>query len=88
MTMSHPGEYPHLSRIGRSGVEFNETATEITIFDRRGHLVWKKQRSESLQPIRWEGLDLHGEHVNIGGYTCKIVYPDGRVVYIPFVFMR
>jgi flagellar hook assembly protein FlgD len=70
------------------GCKFTGTEIEITILDRRGHVLWKKKREESLGPIQWDGRDLHGELVHVGHYTCKIVYSDLKTVYAPFVFLK
>lgn len=68
--------------------KFTGTEIEISIFDRRGHVLWRKKRGESLGPIQWDGCDLHGEPVHVGHYTCKIVYADLKTVYVPFVFLK
>ena len=75
-------------RFGTSGLEFDPTATEVAILDRSGHAVWKKTKGEALSPIRWNGDDLAGQMVQTGDYICKIVYPDEKIAYLPFVFMN
>jgi len=56
--------------------------------DRSGHAVWKKSKGEVPSPIRWNGDDLAGQTVQTGDYICKIVYPDDKIAYLPFVFMK
>jgi len=75
-------------RFGNAGLEFDPTATEVAILDRSGHAVWKKSKGEVPSPIRWNGDDLAGQTVQTGDYICKIVYPDEKVAYLPFVFMK
>jgi hypothetical protein len=69
--------------------EFSPTASEITILDRRGQIVWRQRRADEVTPICWRGMDLHGTHVSVGSYTCKIMYSNNpQAVYLPFVFMH
>jgi len=75
-------------RFGNAGLEFDANATEVAILDRAGHAVWKKSKGEAPAPIRWNGDDLAGQTVQTGDYICKIVYPDDKVAYLPFVFMK
>ncbi len=78
----------HFHRKSAREYEFSVAAFEITILDRRGQIVWRQRRSEEDAPIRWLGMDLYGTSVNVGSYTCKIVYsPKTPAVYLPFVFM-
>ena len=78
----------HFTRYGAVGLEFNRQAVEILLLDRRGRVVWQKQRAEPLEILRWEGLDLHGDPVTVGTYTCKISYLGKPPLYLPFVFIR
>ena len=64
------------------------TATEVAILDRSGRAVWKKSKGEVPSPIRWNGSDFQGQMVQTGDYICKIVYPDDKIAYLPFVFMK
>jgi len=75
-------------RLGASGVEFDPTATEVAILDRSGRAIWKKSKGDEVSPIRWNGSDFQGQMVQTGDYICKIVYPDEKVAYLPFVFMK
>ena len=75
-------------RFGNTGLEFDPTATEVAILNRSGQAIWKKSRGEAPSPIRWNGDDLAGQMVQTGDYICKIVYPDDKVAYLPFVFMK
>jgi len=75
-------------RFGNAGLEFDPTATEVAILDRSGRAIWKKSKGEAPSPIRWNGDDLAGQTVQTGDYICKIVYPDEKVAYLPFVFMK
>jgi hypothetical protein len=75
-------------RFGTAGLEFDPLATEVAILDRSGHAIWKKSKGEVPSPIRWNGDDLAGQVVQTGDYICKIVYPDEKVAYLPFVFMK
>jgi hypothetical protein len=75
-------------RCGESGLEFDPTATEVAILDRSGRAIWKKSKGEMPSPIRWNGSDFQGQTVQTGDYICKIVYPDDKIAYLPFVFMK
>ena len=75
-------------RFGNAGLEFDAAATEVAILDRSGHAVWKKSKGEIASPIRWNGNDSAGQTVQTGDYICKIVYPDEKITYLPFVFMK
>jgi len=75
-------------RCGNSGFEFDPTATEVAILDRSGRAVWKKSKGELPAPIRWNGNDFTGQMVQTGDYICKIVYPNDKIAYLPFVFMK
>ena len=78
----------HFSRYGNTGFEFDPTATEVVIMDRTGRPIWKKTKTDPNVPIRWTGMDSLGQTVQTGDYICKIVYPDSKTAYLPFVFMR
>ena len=75
-------------RFGDSGLEFDPKATEVAILDRSGRAIWKMSKEEVSSPIRWDGIDFAGQMVQTGDYICKIVYPDEKVAYLPFVFMK
>ena len=75
-------------RFGNAGLEFDPTATEVAILDRSGRAIWKQSAGEVPAPIRWNGHDLAGQVVQTGDYICKIVYPDDKIAYLPFVFMK
>jgi len=75
-------------RFGNAGLEFDASATEVAILDRSGRAVWKQNASEASAPIRWDGIDTAGQMVQTGDYICKIVYPNDRVAYLPFVFAK
>jgi len=75
-------------RYGNAGLEFDPMATEVAILDRSGRPIWKKSKGEIASPIRWNGSDLAGQIVQTGDYVCKIVYPDDKIAYLPFVFMK
>ena len=69
--------------------EFNQLASEITIFDRRGRVIWRHRQENEAAPIHWRGVDLVGAPVSIGSYLCKILYGHTRQeVCLPFVFVR
>ena len=74
-------------RIGDAGLEFDPKATEVAILDRSGKAIWKTNKGETPNPIRWDGHDLAGQTVQTGDYICKISYGDAKVAYLPFVFM-
>ena len=78
----------HFKSDRNDSVIFNAKAVEITILDRWGRIVWKKGRGDSLEAIRWNGIDFFGEPVRAGSYLCKIVYSAELVVYAPFVFLQ
>ena len=78
----------HFSRYGNTGFEFDSTATEVVILDRAGRVIWQKHKGEVPSPIRWTGIDALGQTVETGDYICKIVYPDEKVAYLPFVFVK
>jgi len=75
-------------RFGAAGLEFDPTATEVAILDRSGRAIWKKNIGEVPSPIRWNGDDFTGQTVQTGDYICKIVYPNEKIAYLPFVFMK
>lgn len=74
------------SRAG--GFEFDPKATEVSILDRSGRPIWTKERGEVPAPIQWSGLNMAGQTVDTGDYICKIVYPNAKVAYLPFVFVK
>lgn len=76
------------TRKGNWDYEFDPNATEVAILDRSGRAIWKKSRGEAPAPIRWSGTDAQGQVVQTGDYVCKIVYPNEKVAYLPFVFMQ
>jgi flagellar hook assembly protein FlgD len=76
------------TRFGATGYEFDPTATEVAILDRSGRAIWKKSKGEITAPIRWTGIDNAGATVQTGDYICKIVYPNEKIAYLPFVFMK
>jgi hypothetical protein len=78
----------HFTRFGQTGFEFDPLATEVAILDRSGRAVWKKLKGEVPSPIRWTGIDFAGQTVQTGDYICKIVYPNEKVAYLPFVFVK
>ena len=78
----------HLSRHGNTGFEFDAKATEVVILDRSGRTIWQKRKGETPSPIRWTGIDTTGQTVETGDYICKIVYPNEKVAYLPFVFVK
>lgn len=78
---------PPFVREGGRTVVFDPKATEVSILDRSGHAIWRKQAGEVLTQIRWDGIDQSGRLVQTGDYVCKIVYPNDRVAYLPFVFV-
>lgn len=67
---------------------FNSHALEIVIFDRRGKVLWKKSRTSADEKIVWDGIDSLGQRIDAGAYTCKILYEDHQIYYVPFVLMR
>jgi len=75
-------------RFGNAGLEFDVLATEVAILDRSGRAIWKQSQGDIPAPIRWNGDDLSGQTVQTGDYICKIVYPDDKIAYLPFVFMK
>ncbi len=88
--MNTPSKYDSkpFKRFGNSGLEFDVKATEVAILDRSGRAIWKKSKGEVPSPIRWNGDDLAGQTVQTGDYICKIVYPNDKIAYLPFVFMK
>jgi hypothetical protein len=68
--------------------EFHRSVQEIQILDVRGRVIWQKKNWEIAGPIRWPGVDTEGKAVAIGDYICKMVYPDGKMAYLPFVFLK
>jgi len=78
----------HLSRHGNTGFEFDPKATEVVILDRSGRTIWQKRKGEAPAPIRWTGIDTAGTTVETGDYICKIVYPNDKIAYLPFVFVK
>jgi hypothetical protein len=78
----------HVSRHGNTGFEFDPKATEVVILDRSGRTIWQKRKGEVPAPIRWDGIDTLGQTVETGDYICKITYPNEKVAYLPFVFVK
>lgn len=76
------------TKFGNSGFQFDPLAAEVAILDRSGHAIWKKSKGETPSPIRWTGTNESGQMVETGDYVCKIVYPNEKVAYLPFVFMK
>jgi len=68
-------------------VVFDPQILEVSIIDRTGRAIWKKTMEEVPQPIRWDGVDAMGQVIQSGDYLCKLVYPDDRVSYLPFLFV-
>ena len=85
---SKPIKPYHFTRFGNTGFEFDANATEVAILDRSGRAIWKKSKGEAPAPIRWTGTDATGQSVQTGDYICKIVYPNEKVAYLPFVFVK
>ena len=77
---------PNLLRVGKTEYQFPLAATEIHILDDRGNILWKTQRQGQTGPIRWKGVDTEGKVLASGDYVCKLSYPDGESIYIPFLF--
>ena len=77
-----------MTRLGKNGYAFHSAAAEITILDNRGRTLWQKRKWESAGPIRWNGVDSQGNPLELGEYLCKILYPDGQTIYLPFVFLK
>ena len=75
-------------RCGNMGLEFDPTAREVAILDRNGRAIWKQMGSEVQSPIRWNGSNFEGKTVQTGDYIYRIVYPDDKIAYLPFVFMK
>gem|GEM_PF-1695766 len=88
ITQQKPARPFHFSRHGNTGFEFDPRAYEVSILDRTGRSIWRKSKDEMPAPIRWLGTDGNGLDVETGDYICKIVYPDDKVAYLPFVFVR
>jgi hypothetical protein len=76
------------TQVGKAAMEFDPIATEVAILDRSGRAIWTKTKGQIPSPIRWEGIDAKGQAVETGDYICKIVYPNSKVAYLPFVFMK
>ena len=76
------------TQVGKSALEFDPLATEVAILDRSGRSVWTKTKGQAPAPIRWDGMNSSGQSVETGDYICKIVYPNAKVAYLPFVFMK
>ena len=78
----------HIKTTRENELIFDSFASEIVILDRLGKAIWKKSRGESMCPILWDGVDSFGCKVTSGSLLCKITYPDGQVIYVPFVFIQ
>ena len=79
---------PTLLRVGKSEYQFPTAVTEIQILNDRGQTLWETRRQENTGPIRWKGVDTEGKVLASGDYVCKLSYPDGESVYIPFVLSK
>jgi len=78
----------HLYKKSQSEYEFNSQASEVTVIDGRGRVVWRYNRKNDSAPIRWFGVDLYGMPITVGSYMCRIFYSHTQQeVYYPFVFM-
>ncbi len=86
MTMTMPS--PHISSKPNGVLEFSPKAVQIFVLDQRGGILWAGTRASFDKPIQWPGIDTRGDAVPAGTYTCKIVYEDREVVYLPFVFIK
>lgn len=78
---------PPFVRDGGHNVVFDPLALEVSIIDRNGRSVWKKTNDEGSRPIHWNCKGESGETIQSGDYLCKLVYPDERVSYLPFVIV-
>jgi hypothetical protein len=78
----------HFRREEDNNFEFDPSATEVAIINDSGQAVWRKNKGEEMSPIRWNGNDERGERIETGDYICRIVYPNEKVAYLPFVFMK
>jgi hypothetical protein len=90
--MRSPFESDHkknlLRHTGKRGLVVQTPAHEVSILNNRGQLIWQKRKDEKPGPIQWDGVDLEGHTVEVGEYVCKILYPDGKTLYVPFVFLK
>lgn len=75
-----------LVRSDNEGCEFNPEVIEISIFDQRGLLVWKTQRNQFMDQIRWNGIDMFGRSVGAGDYLCKMKLMSGETLYCPLLY--
>jgi len=81
-------KHPPFRREGGHSVVFDPLAREVSIIDRSGRAVWKKTAEEgATSPMRWNGVDTAGHVIQSGDYICKIVYPDEKVAYLPFLYV-
>jgi flagellar hook assembly protein FlgD len=86
--LSNTSHAPDLvKRTSTNTLVFNSHVAEITILDRRGKVLWHKKQ-ENLEPIQWNGIDVYGDTIEVGQYTCKVVYQDRQAAYLPFVLMK
>jgi len=76
---------PPFVRERDQSVVFDPQILEVSIIDRSGRAIWQKTASDA--PIRWNGIDAQGQTIRSGDYLCKLVYPDEKVSYLPFVFV-
>jgi len=83
LTAKHP---PFRREAGHS-VVFDPCAREVSIIDRSGRAVWKKSADDGQTPLRWNGVDALGQLIQSGDYICKLVYPDEKVSYLPFLYV-
>jgi hypothetical protein len=78
----------HLLQCDNAEIGFHSQAVRVTVFDGRGRTLWHKTRVSAEEPMRWDGLTVHGDRAPVGSYTCRIQYADARVIYVPFVLIR
>jgi hypothetical protein len=76
-----------IRRDAAGAYEFSSEAAEITILNRQGVPIWKMRKSSQAEPIRWNGRDIWGNTIGVGTFICKIIFGDGKSVYVPFVHM-
>jgi hypothetical protein len=79
---------PTLLKVGKTEYQFPMAAKEIQILDEQGQLLWQKTRDPNTGPIRWQGKNAEGKLIESGDYVCKVIYPDGKSVDIPFNFSK
>jgi hypothetical protein len=67
---------------------FPAAALHIQILDIRGKVLWEKRKHSPDELIQWSGDDAQGQPLCVGDYLCKLIYPDGRSAYVPFVLAK